>query len=98
MATVTHVCTLDYVAKMLGEDPELLEAIVYNDDNLTYGSIISVYTGPDDTITALTDDGIGELKDMLRDARITTETWHAFLDDFIDDVELVARIKAQSPR
>lgn len=37
MATVTHICTLDYVAKMLGEDPELLEAIVYNDDNLTYG-------------------------------------------------------------
>ncbi|OZA14308.1 MAG: hypothetical protein B7Y02_04735 [Rhodobacterales bacterium 17-64-5] len=98
MAAVTHVCTLDYVAKMLGEDPELLEAIVYNDDNLTYGSIISVYTGPDDTITALIDDGIGELKDMLRDARITTETWHAFLDDFVDDAELVARIKAQSPR
>ena len=35
MATVTHVCTLDHVAKMLGEDPELLEAIVSNDDNLT---------------------------------------------------------------
>lgn len=95
MATVTHVCTLDYVAKMLDEDPELLEAIVYNDDNLTYGSIISVYTGPDDTITALTDDGIDELKDMLNAARLTPETWHAFLDDFVDDAELVARIKAQ---
>jgi hypothetical protein len=98
MAAVTHVCTLDYVAKMLGEDPELLEAIVYNDDNLSYGSIISVYTGPDDTITAMTDDGIDELKDMLRNARITPETWHAFLDDFVDDAELVARIKAKTPR
>ena len=98
MATVSHVCTLDYVAKMLGEDPELIQAIVYNDDNLTYGSIISVYTGPEDTITALTDDGIDELKDMLRDARITPETWNAFLDDFVDDAELVTRIKAQSPR
>ena len=98
MATVSHVCTLDYVAKMLGEDPELIQAIVYNDDNLTYGSIISVYTGPDDTITALTDDGIDELKDMLRDARITPETWNSFLDDFVDDAELVARIKARSPR
>ena len=98
MATVTHVCTLDHVAKMLGEDPELLEAIVNNDDNLTDGAIISVYTGQDETVTALTDDGIGELKDMLRDARITPETWHAFLDDFVDDAELVARIKAQSPR
>jgi hypothetical protein len=98
MATVTHVCTLDYVAKMLGEDPELLEAIVYKDDNLSYGSIISVYTGPEDTITALSDDGIDELKDMLRAARITTETWHAFLDDFVDDAKLVARFKAKSPR
>ena len=98
MATVTHVCTLDYVARMLGEDPELLEAIVYNDDNLSYGSIISVYTGPEDIITALADDGIDELKDMHRDARVTTETWHAFLDDFVDDEDLVVRIKAQSPR
>ena len=98
MATVTHVCTLDYVAKLLGEDHELLEAVVYNDDNLSYGSIISVYTGPDETITALTDDGIDELKDMLRVARTTTETWQAFLDDFVDDAELVARIKAKSPR
>lgn len=98
MAAVTHVRTLDYVARMLGEAPELLEAIVYNDDNLTYGAIVSVYTGPDDTITALTDDGIDELKDMLKDARSTTETWHAFLDDFVNDADIVARIKAKSPR
>ncbi len=98
MATVTHVCTLDHVARMLGEDPELLEAIVYNDDNMSYGAIISVYTGPEETITALTDDGIEELRDVLRDARATTETWHAFLDNFVDDEDLVVRIKAQSPR
>lgn len=41
MATVTYVRTLDYVARMLDEDVELLEAIVWNDDNLTYGTIIS---------------------------------------------------------
>ena len=33
MATVTHVTTIDHVAKMLGEDQDLLEAIVYNDDS-----------------------------------------------------------------
>ena len=69
MATVTHVRTLDCAAMILGENPEILGAIVYNDDNLSQGSIISVCTGPDDTITALTDDGIGELNDRLR-ARI----------------------------
>jgi hypothetical protein len=35
MAAVTHVCSIDYAAKMLGEDAELLEVIIY-DDNLTY--------------------------------------------------------------
>lgn len=98
MAAITHIYTLDYVAKMMGEDLELLEAIVWNDDNLTYGAIISVYNGPDDTITALTDDGIDEIKDMLRDARITHETWHQFLDACVHDADLVARIKAQSTR
>lgn len=98
MAAVTHVCTIEYVAKILGEDAELLEAIIYNDDNLTYGNIVSVYTGPDETITTLTDDGIEELADMIRAARITTRTWHEFLDDFVSDTDLVVRIKAKSMR
>lgn len=98
MAAVTHVCTIEYVAKMLGEDVELLEAIISNDDNLTYGNIVSVYLGPDKTIPALTDDGIEELTDMIRAARITTKTWHEFLGDFVDDAALVTRIKLQSPR
>lgn len=98
MAVVTHVCTIGYVAKMLGEDVELLEAIISNDDNLTYGNIVSVYAGADETVAALTDDGIEELEDMIRDARITTKTWHEFLEGFVDDAELVARIKAKSPR
>jgi hypothetical protein len=97
MAAVTHVCTIDYVAKMLGEDVALLEAIISNDDNLTYGNIVSVYAGADKTVDALTDDGIAELTDMIRDARITTKTWHEFLEDFVDDAELIARIKAKSP-
>ena len=98
MAAVTHVCTIDYVAKMLGEDVELLGAIIANDDNLTYGNIVSVYLGPGETISALTNDGTEELTDMIRAARITTKTWHEFLDDFIDDADLVSRLMAQSPR
>ena len=81
---------------MLGEDVELLEEIISNDDNLTYGNIVRVYADADETIIALTDDGISELKDMIRDARTTTKTWHEFLEDFVDDAELVARIKAKS--
>ncbi|GGC05257.1 hypothetical protein GCM10011494_24810 [Novosphingobium endophyticum] len=104
MATVTYVRTLGYVARhgyvvsILDEDLELLEAIVSNDDNLTYGAIISVYTGPDEAITALTDHGVEELADMLSEARLTTTAWHQFLDDFVDDTELAARFKAQASR
>ena len=54
MATVTYVFTINHVAEMLGEDRELLEAIVSNSDNLTYGSIISVVHGDDEAITAET--------------------------------------------
>ena len=98
MAVVTHVHTIDHVAKMLEEDVELLEAIICNDDNLTYGNIINVYVSPDETLTTLTNAGIEELTDMIQTARIITKTWHKFLDDFVDDADLVSRIKAQSPR
>jgi hypothetical protein len=29
--------------RFTGEDPELLKAIVYNDDNLSYDAIVTVY-------------------------------------------------------
>ncbi|MQW88677.1 hypothetical protein [Sinorhizobium saheli] len=98
MATVTHVFSIDYVAKLLEEDSELLQAIVSNDDNLSYGSIISVYTGQDEAITSLTRGGIEELEQMLAHARRTADEWNDFLEDFVDDEELIARIKAKSPR
>ena len=98
MATVTHVTTIDHVAKMLGEDQELLEAIVYNDDNMTYGSIVSVYTGTDEAITALTDDGISEIRDMLAAARRSTKDWHDFLRGFVADPDVIARVKDEPPR
>lgn len=98
MATVTHVSTIEHVSKMMDEDQELLEAIVYNDDNMTYGNIVSVYTGTDESITALTDDGISEIKDMLAAARRSTKDWHDFLRDFVADPDIIARVKDQPPR
>ena len=98
MATVTYVFSIDYVAKLLDEDPELLQAIVSNDDNLSYGSIISVYTGPDEAINSLTRDGMEELEQMLAHARRTTDEWNDFLNAFVDDRELITRIKTKSPR
>ena len=98
MATVTQVYAITYVATMLGEDPEMLEAIVSNDDNLSYGAIISVHTDADEAITALTDDGIGELRDMLVDARRSPQHWRDFLEHFVADPEIIARVKENGPR
>lgn len=98
MAMITHVFTIGYVAKKLGEDPDLLRAIVSNDDNLSYGSIINVYDGTDEGITALTDNGIDELEQMLVYARRSTEKWNDFLHDFLSAPDIVARVKGKSPR
>ena len=89
---------LKHSATGLKEDPELLQAIVSNNDNLSYGSIISVYTGDDESVTALTDDGMDELEQMLKDARRSPQEWNDFLDSFVDNELLVARIKAKSTR
>ncbi|MER8575771.1 hypothetical protein NKG99_32195 [Mesorhizobium sp. M1409] len=80
MAMITYVFTINHVANMLGEDPELLEAIVCNDDTLSYGSLISVY------------DGTGA------HAAARPMTGNDFLEDFVSDPDIIARITAKSPR
>ncbi|MGL4414720.1 hypothetical protein [Roseinatronobacter monicus] len=69
MPKVSQVYALERVAQMLGEDLEMLEAIVSNDDNLSYGNIISVDTATDENTKLITAHGIEELHDMLSDAR-----------------------------
>jgi len=98
MATISQVYTLEYVATMPGEDPEMLDAIVSNEDNLAYGSIINVSTGPGEDVTALTDYGVQELRDMIAEARCSTTEWDQFLVDFVDDPGIIARAKAQTPQ
>jgi hypothetical protein len=98
MPTVGRVYTLEYVATLLGEDLEMLEAIVSNDDNLTYGSIVSVCTGSDESITSLTDDGVDELSGMINCARRSPAEWDEFLESFVGDQDIINRVKAQNPR
>ena len=49
-------------------------------------------------VLGLIKDGAEELTDMIRAARITTKTGHEFLEDFVDDADLISRIGAQSLR
>jgi hypothetical protein len=48
--------------------------------------------------TELTDDGIDELNEMLSAARRSPKAWNDFLDSFVDNQELIARIKEKSTR
>ncbi|MDP2520918.1 hypothetical protein [Shimia thalassica] len=98
MASITQFYTIDEVARMLGEDPEMLEEIVRNDDNLSYGNIVSVYTGTDEAITAITGHGVEELREMILDARRSTKEWNSFLEDFVSDPDIIARVKNKGPR
>jgi prephenate dehydrogenase len=98
MAAVTQFYTIAEVARMLGEDPEMLEAIVSNDDNLNYGNIVSVHTGADEAITAVTGHGIEELREMILDARRSPQEWHNFLEDFVSNPDIIARVKDKGPR
>lgn len=98
MPTVRWVYALEYVATLLGEDLEMLEAIVSNDDNLTYGNTVSVCTGPDESSTSLTDDGVDELSRMITCARRSPAEWDEFLESFVGDQEIINRVNAQNLR
>lgn len=98
MATVTRVFIVDYAAQMLDEHPDLIQAIIGNDDNLSYGAIITVRTGPEEGIDALTDEGIDELASMLARARQTHDQWMEFLQDFVADPEIIETVKNLKPR
>ena len=93
MAVTTYVCSIEQVARQLNEEQDFIEAIVSNDDNLTYGNIVSVQVGDDDYITALTDHGIEELRDMLSSARVSIDNWKNFLNDFIDYPKIIDRVR-----
>lgn len=61
-------------------------------------SILDEDRDPLEAITALTDDGILELKEMLPSARATEQTWNEFLEDFVSDSEVVERFRGSSRR
>jgi hypothetical protein len=58
MARVTHVHTIDAVARRIGENLELIEIVSANPDNIDYGEMIWVDDGTDEGIKTFTDRGI----------------------------------------
>ena len=58
----------------------------------------TVSLGPDDYRTAITRDGIDELRDLIADFRRSPEDWDHFLQSVIDDPKIIQSVKAHKPR
>lgn len=70
MARPTHVYTIDYVATLIGENLQLLQAVASNSDNIGYGEMIHAHDGSEEGITTFTDQGIESLKEFLADIHL----------------------------
>ena len=98
MGSDTYVCTIDYVAKRIGENLELLEEIAGNPDNIDYGEMIDVVTGTDEAIIAFTSRGIENLQEFIVDVRTSHGGMRQFLIEQDCDPARVERIVANEPR
>ena len=79
MARITHVHTINEVAKKIGEPLELIEILSANSDNIDYGEMIRVENGTDEGIKAFTDRGIECLQELIADIR----TWNGGIREFL---------------
>jgi hypothetical protein len=98
MARATHVHTIDYVAKLIGENLELLEEIASNSDNIDYGEMIWAHNGTEEGTTTFTDRGIESLQEFLADVRTWEGGIRQFLIDGKCDPEMIERIMADEPK
>jgi hypothetical protein len=67
LAAISHVFTITYVAELLGEDEDWLHELsidMFPEDGRLY-----VCSGKDDAVTAFTEDGIENLKQIIADMR-----------------------------
>ena len=98
MARPTYLFTIRHVAKLIGENLELLEQVAMNSDNIDYGEMIEVYDGSDESQTAFTERGIECLQEFLADVRTWPGGIRAFLENEGCDAATIDRIMAHQPK
>ena len=98
MARITHVYSIDYVAKMVGESLDLIEVVSANADNIDYGEMIHVHDGTAIGITTFTDRGIDSLRQFLAEVRTRDGGIRQFLVDQQCEPEIIDRIMASGPK
>jgi hypothetical protein len=65
LAALSHVFTITYVAELLGEDEDRLHELSI--DMFPEDGCLPRYRGKDDAVTAFTEDGIENLKQIIAD-------------------------------
>ena len=98
MARTTQTYAIEYVAKQIGENLELLKEIASNSDNIDYGEITNVVTGPNKAIIAFTSRGIENLQEFLADVRTQHDGMQQFLINENCRPEVIKRIMDDEPR
>lgn len=98
MARVTHVHTIDEVARRIGENLELIEIVSANSDNIDYGEMIWVDDGTEEGIKTFTDRGIECLQELLADIRTWEGGIRGFLRDEQCDPKVIESIMADEKR
>ena len=98
MARTTQVYSIDYVAKMIGENLDLIEAVSANSDNTDYGEMIHVHDGTEEGITTFTDRGVESLREFLAEIRSWDDGVRQFLVDQECEPEIIERIMTSEPK
>jgi len=95
---MSSLYTISYVAKMIGENTELVEVVSANSDNIDDGEMFTMWTSQEDGIIAFTDRGIECLKEFLADLRTTSAGIREFLVAENCSQEKITRIIAHELR
>lgn len=98
MARETTIYQIGHVAKLTGENLELLEQIASNPDNIDYGEMILVVASADSATTAFTTQGIKNLQEILADIRTSQGGLRQFLIDEDCSSDMIERIMKAEPR
>lgn len=94
MARITHVYSIGYVAKSIGESLELIEVVSCNADNIDYGEMIHVSNGTEEGLTTFTGRGVENLQEFLADVRTWPGGIRQFMIDQQCEPDLIERIMA----
>lgn len=98
MARSRFIYTLKEVARMIGENLELIEEITANSDNIAEGELVYVRDGSEDGTKGLTENGIDDLQALLADIRTWDGGTRQFLVDEQCDAQMIERVMADEAK